>query len=76
MIFKNPKTDNGHFKKSQRGCCSVHFDGKDFSCIDGLSFKEHDADPLNLMIPVFRNGEMVKEYSLAQIRNLLWLGKF
>lgn len=21
MIFKNPKTDSGHFKKSQRGCC-------------------------------------------------------
>lgn len=76
MIFKNPKTDNAHFKKSQRGCCAVHFDGKDFSCVDGLTFAEHNDDPMNLLIPVFRNGKMVKEYSLSDIRNILWLGNF
>lgn len=26
MIFKNPKTDTGHFKKSQKGCCFVQYD--------------------------------------------------
>ena len=76
MIFKNPKTDNGHFKKSQRGCCSVHFNGKDFSCQDGMSFAEHNEDPMNVMIPVFRNGKMLKEYTLSDIRNILWLGTF
>lgn len=76
MIFKNPKTDDGHFKKSQRGCCSVHYDGKDFSCRDGLTFSEHAADKKNLLIPVFRDGKMLKEYSLSDVRNTLWLGDF
>lgn len=76
MIFKNPKTDNAHFKKSQRGCCSVHFDGKNYSCIDGLTFLEHDADPMNLLLPVFRNGKMLKEYSLEDVRRVLWFGSF
>ena len=25
-IFKNPKTDSGNFKKSQKGCCAVFKD--------------------------------------------------
>ena len=76
MIFKNPKTDDSHFKKSQRGCCAVHFDGKDFSCVDGLTFAEHNDDPMNLLIPVFRDGKMLKEYSLSDVRNILWFGNF
>lgn len=76
MIFKNPKTDSGNFKRSQRGCCSVHFDGKDFSYTDGLTFSQHSEDPMNLLIPVFRNGKMLKEYSLSQVRQLLHHGKF
>lgn len=76
MIFKNPKTDNAHFKKSQRGCCSVHFDGNNYSYTDGLTFSEHDADPMNLLLPVFRNGKMLKEYSLEDVRRILWFGSF
>lgn len=76
MIFKNPKTDDAHFKKSQRGCCCVHLNGKDFSCTDGLTFAEHNDDPMNLLIPVFRDGKMLKEYSLSDVRNILWLGAF
>lgn len=76
MIFKNPKTDSGNFKRSQRGCCSVHFDGNDFSYTDGLTFAQHSEDPMNLLIPVFRDGKMLKEYSLSQIRQLLHHGKF
>ena len=75
-IFKNPKTDTGNFKKSQKGCCAVHFDGKDFTCVDGLTLKERDADPLNSMIPVFRNGGFLKKYSLEKIRQILNKGKF
>lgn len=76
MIFKNPKTDKDHFKKSQKGCCSVHFDGEDFSYTDGLTFKEHDEDIQNILIPVFRNGKMLNEYPLKVIRQLLHGGKF
>lgn len=76
MIFKDPKTDKDHFKKSQKGCCSVHFDGGDFSYTDGLTFKEHDEDIQNVLIPVFRNGKMLNEYPLRVIRQLLHGGKF
>lgn len=76
MIFKDPKTDDGHFKKSQRGCCAVHFDGKDYSYVDGLTFAEHNADPANLLMPIFRNSILVKEYALVDVRKILWRGKF
>lgn len=76
MIFKDPKTDTGNFKKSQRGCCSVHFDGSDFYYTDGLTFKQRDNDIMNLLIPVFRDGKMLKEYSLQQVRQLLHKGRF
>ena len=75
-IFKNPKTDTGHFKKSQRGCCSVHYDGKQFTCIDGLTYQESCDDLLNIMKPVFRNGEMVREFDLKFIRRILHKGHF
>lgn len=76
MIFKNPKTDTGKFKKSQRGCCTVHFDGEKFSYTDGLTFAEHDADMDNYMSIVFRDGKTVNECSLSDVRSLLWLGDF
>lgn len=76
MIFKNPKTDTGKFKKSQRGCCSVHYDGENFSYVDGLTFVEHDADDENCLITVFRDGEMQKDYHFNDIRGWLWDGAF
>ena len=76
MIFKNPKTDTGKFKKSQRGCCTVHFDGEKFSYTDGLTFAEHDADRDNYMSIVFRDGKTINECSLSDVRSLPWLGDF
>lgn len=76
MIFKNPKTDTGKFKKSQKGCCSVHFNGVEFSYVDGLTFEEHNADKANFLTTVFKDSQMVKEYSLNEVRNILWGGKF
>lgn len=76
QIFKNPKTDTGSFKKSQKGCCSVHFDGRDFTYVDGLTSTQRDEDPANFLIPVFRDGKMAKEYTLQEIRDTLWRGKF
>lgn len=76
MICKDPKTDSGHFKKSQRGCCSVRFDGNNFSYVDGLTFAEHCKDAQNQLIPFFRNGEMINTYTLQQIRQTLHRGDF
>ena len=77
QIFKNPK--DGGFKKSQKGCCIVYPDYDDELCYkDGLTweqasdYKNHE----NMLIPVFRNGRMLKEYSLDDIRRRLHNGRF
>lgn len=78
QIFKDPKTDTGNFKKSQRGLCVVfrgedgnleYQDGYDTVTVD--SFKGE-----NLLKPVFRDGKMVKEQTLREIRNILHDGEF
>lgn len=67
-IFKNPK--DGGFKKSQRGLCFVYRneDGE-------LAYKDgyvgSDIPDGNLLEPVFKDGKLVKEYTLADIRNRL-----
>ena len=72
-IFKNPK--DGGFKKSQRGLCHVYqgSDGK-------LTFKDgYTSENLpmnNLLETVFRNGKLVKEQSLQEIRRVLNEGEF
>lgn len=74
MIFKNPKTDTGHFKKSQRGCCRVFKDGDDYAYEDGLTWAEAQTD--NELQPVFKDGEMVKTYTLNEVRQNLHKGNF
>ena len=76
MIYKNPKTDNAHFKKSQRGCCSVHETENGFEYVDGLTFAEHDADKSNVLQKVFEDGKFVRMYTLSEIRNRLHNGAF
>lgn len=72
-IFKNPK--DGGFKKSQRGLCHVYkeSDGK-------LTFKDgYTSENLpmnNLLETVFRDGKLVKEQSLQEIRRVLNEGAF
>ena len=74
-IFKNPK--EGGFKKSQKGCCSVweNPDGTISFC-DGYTWAEVESDQMNLLQPVFRDGCMIREDSLAAIRNRLHNGRF
>lgn len=74
-IFKDPK--EGGFKKSQKGCCSVweNPDGTIGFC-DGYTWAEVESDPMNLLQPVFRDGCMIREDSLAAIRNRLHNGRF
>ena len=69
MIFKNPKALS--WKKSQKGCVVVTLDGESYT--DEWTFNEaHCYGPDNLLQLVFRNGEMMKEQSLAEIRDRLY----
>lgn len=79
-IFKNPK--DGGFKKSQKGCCSVYLTDKDdgsisIDFVDGLTWRSaHEDNPYNFLKPVFRNGDILHEQSLAEIRDILYAGEF
>ena len=73
MIYKNPKALS--WKKSQKGCCVVALDGTTYT--DEHTFSEaHEKDTPNLLQLVFKDGEMIKEYSLKDIRNTLHKGEF
>ena len=72
-VYKDPKTDRedggGNFKKSQKGCCSVIWRDKwtkEITYVDGLTWDESMED--NLMETVFKDGKMVKEETLSEIR--------
>ena len=68
MIFKNPK--EGGFKKSQRGCCVVYEDGGTLQYRDGFTWLEACAQE-NMLVPVFRDGKLLREQSLSEIRSRL-----
>ena len=72
-IFKNPK--EMAFKKSNKGCIAV-YDVNGLFADDGNTFEEVSNDPANLLVPVFKDGVMLKEYSLKEIRDRLWDGRF
>ena len=78
QIFKDPKTDTGNFKKSQRGMCVVYRDKEgDLNYQDSYDTKNISSfEGENLLKPVFRNGKMVKEQSLQEIRAILHNGTF
>lgn len=72
-IFKDPKTDSGHFKKSQTGLVLVtEKDGK-IDYIDNLSVEEYTKNQAaDLLELVFVDGKLVRDQSLTEIRgNLL-----
>lgn len=76
-IFKNPK--DGGFKKSQKGCCRVYTrcDGSIYY-EDELTWEQAtDYEKCgNMLIPVFKDGELLKEQSLKEIRDRLHGGEF
>ena len=77
MICKDPKTDSGHFKKSQRGLCRVvRAEDGELICEDGYDRNTLGDDAENLLQPVFRDGKMVKEFTLSEIRDRLHGGEF
>jgi nicotinamide phosphoribosyltransferase len=81
QIFKDPITDKSkgnNFKKSQKGLCYVYFDGEDIRYRDELTFEDMEnpeyAD--NMLTPVFRDGILLRDESLATIRNRLHNSNF
>ena len=73
-IFKNPK--DGGFKKSQKGCCIVTKVNQNYMYSDGYSWQETCDDDANHLTTIFKDGVMIKEQSLSEIRNRLHGGKF
>ena len=77
-IYKDPKTDRetgDGFKKSQKGCSRVYYNGEGkLTYTDGLKYE----DSLNgtAMIKVFENGNLTVDQSLQDIRFILNDGKF
>ena len=79
MLFrsKDPKTDTGNFKKSQRGMCRVYHDSNEkITYEDGLNKNSINTGKENMLKTVFKDGAMQLEYSLSEIRNRLHEGKF
>lgn len=79
QIFKDPKTDKvkgNNFKKSQKGMCYVYRDGDDILYTDEYTIEEIEKMKDNLLKPVFKDGELLTNYSLKEIRDRLHDGKF
>lgn len=74
MIQKDPKTDKTKLKKSHKGLCYITNDGGNFVCHDGYTSENLPMN--NLLETVFRDGKLVKEQSLQEIRRVLNEGEF
>ena len=72
-IFKNPK--DGGFKRSQKGCCVVTDAGGELQYRDELDWEEASSEE-NLLQPIFKDGVLLREQSLREIRNRLHDGAF
>lgn len=67
-IFKNPK--EGGFKKSQKGLCFVYRDENGVLAYrDG--YTRSNIPQGNLLEPVFRDGKILRDYTLNEIRQTL-----
>lgn len=75
-IFKNPK--DGGFKKSQKGCCVVLQNAnKDYVYLDGYDWNfAMNGITNNCLKTIFKDGKMIEEQSLSNIRDILHGGKF
>lgn len=65
-IFKDPKTDDG-IKKSAKGLLMVssYNDGERLTLVDQVTPKQARTGAL---VPVFKDGKLLKEYTLAEVR--------
>ena len=75
LLFKDPKTDDGT-KRSQRGMVAVvqnDYYTPNIETIDGLYKEDYDSQyaDIDLLETVFLNGELKRDQSLSEIRELL-----
>lgn len=75
QLFKNPKTDTGKFKKSQKGLIWVGYD-ENGELIAKDGFTTDTLPEGNLLETIFRDGKMIKETTLTDVRNKLHNGDF
>lgn len=73
-IFKDPK--DGGFKKSQKGCCVVYNSMEGLWYQDEHSWLSASNSPYQLLETVFKDGKMVKEQTLSEVRSTLHGGMF
>lgn len=67
-IFKDPITDDGT-KRSKKGLlCVMEDDNNNIVCYDGCTWEQEGK---GLLQTVFKNGKLIKETSLEEIRNRL-----
>lgn len=77
MIYKNPKTDTGNFKTSQKGMCHVYRDeDENITYQDGyfkgmITTDDIKLSDFNMLETVFVDGILVKEQTLKEIRDRL-----
>ncbi len=78
QIYKNPKTDTGHFKKSQRGMVVVtKNENGDIVATDGYTREEfYNLKDKNMLRPIFEDGKMILTENLRTIRDRLHKGSF
>lgn len=75
-IFKDPITDNGT-KKSARGRLAVVWNvdpttgNKDYALVDGVIGEKLEGGPDDMLTTVWQDGEFVKRYSFAEVRENL-----
>ena len=71
MIFKQPKGCT--WKKSQKGCCFVtHDENGNYTYEDELTWEDIEETDNNDLLPVFKDGKMVREWNLADIRTRMY----
>lgn len=74
FIYKDPKTDTNHLKKSHKGLVFVERDGKDFKYTDQLTKEEYDEyakTHTSALRTVFKDGKMYNKETFTQIRERL-----
>ena len=78
QIYKDPKTDTGHFKKSHKGWVGVYQneDGKIYYKDELTHDQKEVHQPLDLLRPVFRNGKLLRSTTFNEIRQRFWNDKF
>ena len=71
-IYKDPKTDEGGLKKSQKGCCRVWYDARTdlYTCTD--RYFEWVPDAETLLTPIFKNGALENAPTFQLVRARLY----